>query len=256
MTVAFQNNSILSLHHNYPHTHFQTRSLLNKITSIYTKKQFQLIQSQTFLIFYFFISILLIISLILLYRNYFSSLSKIYTSSIASSNDFSLISEWINPKHIHKYTLLYQATRDGGLSTTFHKLCDDQGPTLTLISTKEGWIFGGYTDTSWEYSKTNYFFWKFKSTNNTFIFSLSLRKKYPPSIDHPQIICSGSKGPAFGQGFDILVSEQSLTIKSSCNSPSSFENLLERNEFNGNNNAFIAKEIEVYKVDEITFWRK
>ena len=49
--------------------------------------------------------------------------------------------------------LLYRGSRDGWLSSNFHKHCDEKGPTVTLIkavvNTKE-YIFGGYTDQSWD----------------------------------------------------------------------------------------------------------
>lgn len=49
--------------------------------------------------------------------------------------------------------LLYRGSRDGWLSSNFHKHCDNKGATVTLIkavvNTKE-YIFGGYTDQSWD----------------------------------------------------------------------------------------------------------
>ena len=44
---------------------------------------------------------------------------------------------------------LWRGSRDGFTSTVFHELCDKKGMTLTLIKTKRGAVFGGYTDISW-----------------------------------------------------------------------------------------------------------
>ena len=49
--------------------------------------------------------------------------------------------------------LLYRGSRDGWLSSDFHKHCDNKGPTVTLIkvvTTGAKYIFGGYTDQSWD----------------------------------------------------------------------------------------------------------
>lgn len=48
--------------------------------------------------------------------------------------------------------LLYRGSRDGQRSSKFHELCDNKGPTVTLIKvviTGAKYIFGGYTDQSW-----------------------------------------------------------------------------------------------------------
>jgi len=45
--------------------------------------------------------------------------------------------------------LLYLASCDGFESRKFHKLCDRKGPTLTLVRTDTGHIFGGYTCVPW-----------------------------------------------------------------------------------------------------------
>ena len=46
-------------------------------------------------------------------------------------------------------TLIYRASEHGYTAESFHQYCDDKGPTLVLIKSSEGWIFGGYTTQSW-----------------------------------------------------------------------------------------------------------
>ena len=50
-----------------------------------------------------------------------------------------------------EFNLIYRASRDGwDARNDFHRLCDEKGPTLTLIKVKEtGRICGGYTSVSW-----------------------------------------------------------------------------------------------------------
>ena len=47
------------------------------------------------------------------------------------------------------WKLIYRGTRDGFAASTFHSLCDDKGPTITLIKSVGDCIFGGYSDVSW-----------------------------------------------------------------------------------------------------------
>ena len=84
------------------------------------------------------------------------------------------LKKWIYPyKDIEiKSQLLYRLSKDGNNDKIFHKNCDNKGPTLILIKTKEQLIIGGFTLLNWD-SKT-----KWKKDDNTFIFSLTQNKKY------------------------------------------------------------------------------
>jgi len=45
--------------------------------------------------------------------------------------------------------LLYRASRNGWAASNFHSCCDNKGPTATVIKSGD-YIFGGYTDQSWD----------------------------------------------------------------------------------------------------------
>ena len=45
--------------------------------------------------------------------------------------------------------LLYRASRNGWAASNFHSCCDSKGPTVTVIKSGN-YIFGGYTDQSWD----------------------------------------------------------------------------------------------------------
>ncbi len=51
-----------------------------------------------------------------------------------------------------KWKLIYRASEHGYTSYSFHEYCDHKRPTLTVIKSRGGWIFGGYTTESWEYN--------------------------------------------------------------------------------------------------------
>ena len=55
--------------------------------------------------------------------------------------------EWLG-KH-YKWKLLYRASEHNYSAYSFHKCCNDKGPTLIVIKSSGGWIFGGYTTQSW-----------------------------------------------------------------------------------------------------------
>ncbi len=54
--------------------------------------------------------------------------------------------EWIGD---YKWKLIYRTSEHGYKGESFHKYCDNKGPTLIVIKSSEGWIFGGYTTQSW-----------------------------------------------------------------------------------------------------------
>ena len=101
----------------------------------------------------------------------------IYNSNIIpnDSNKVKELREWINPNKEIKFKLLFRKSRDGSYGNDFHKYYDKQGPTLTLIHTNKGKIFGGYTPINWETSNSEYLD---KTDDLTFIFSLNSMIKF------------------------------------------------------------------------------
>ena len=53
-----------------------------------------------------------------------------------------------------KWVRCYQATEHKCNGSKFHELCDNKGPTVTLIRVNEN-VFGGYADKSWTRSSKN-----------------------------------------------------------------------------------------------------
>ena len=59
-----------------------------------------------------------------------------------------ILRKWIGD---YKWKLLYRSSEHGYTAKSFHKYCDNvKGPTLAIIKSSGGWIFGGYTIHSWE----------------------------------------------------------------------------------------------------------
>ena len=57
------------------------------------------------------------------------------------------LKKWVGD---YNWKLIYRASEHGYTASSFHECCDDKGPTLIVIKSREGWIFGGYTTKSWK----------------------------------------------------------------------------------------------------------
>ena len=78
--------------------------------------------------------------------HYTSSLC--FGSQIIDNTEYDeYIKEWCGS---YKWKLLYRASEHRYTAESFHDYCDDKGPTLIVIKSSEGWIFGGYTTNSWD----------------------------------------------------------------------------------------------------------
>ena len=59
------------------------------------------------------------------------------------------LTNWIKPRRNEgDWKLCWRASRDGWSSSRFHSLCDEKGPTVTIVKVGK-YIFGGYTSLSW-----------------------------------------------------------------------------------------------------------
>ena len=158
-------------------------------------------------------------------------------------NDFEKekkIKKWINPFKKVKFELLFRMTKDGYTSLDFHKCCDNQGPTITLVQTDKNYEFGGYTPYSWK-SKVG------PSPENdkaTFLFSLNLMKKFNKIKEGSTIFFSPNNGPCFGKGGTDFYLKSDLRMGVSIEG-----NFLNNYELtNGEKGEFRVKELEIYKV--------
>ena len=164
------------------------------------------------------------------------------SSILSDRNKVKMISDWIMPNKKIIYNQIYKATRDGGTGKDFHSRCDNKGPTLTLIESKNNNIFGGYISISWE-SPTS---WTYKGgDDNAFIFSINNTKKYPIQDKSKVIYNSPNHGPDFGSNDIYLV--QTNFLNNSDNKCYSFSYKASPNEIAGGE-LFEVKELEVYTV--------
>ena len=130
-----------------------------------------------------------------------------------------------------KFKLLYRSSDHNFSTEKFHKLCDIQGPTITIIQSSHNTIFGGYTSVSWQSDKL----YNYVADHEAFLFVIHYDHKYrdkksdgtdkqlvkimTPLIFKPKtereqwsVFHSKSHGPSFGAGPDFQLNDNQQGI--------------------------------------------
>ncbi|XP_044169427.1 uncharacterized protein LOC114951006 [Acropora millepora] len=121
---------------------------------------------------------------------------------------FVLLSNWIKPvvKINGQWILCWRASLHGWSGRTFHSLCDNKGPTVTVVKDTNNNIFGGYTSIPWRSEN------RYKNDPKAFLFSLKNPTDNPrklPQLDSssPDSVYDGANyGPTFG-GHDLYIAD-------------------------------------------------
>jgi hypothetical protein len=151
-----------------------------------------------------------------------------------------------------KFYLLYRGSRDGFGATDFHRRCDGHANTVTLISSTNDCIFGGYTPVAWS-SRDDY---ASDPSQKSFLFTLKNRHNLGPRIfkhkhESNAIYDNQMYGPTFGTGHDIHVCCQCHSPKNSYTrlgwDYTNDSGISECQVFTGARN-FTVEEIEVFEV--------
>ncbi len=181
---------------------------------------------------------------------YFGEIIKNYKFSIIDSNEKNEIIKWIKEKTKKNevaFKLLFKMSENGTNSEDFHRYSNNKGSTLTLIKTTKNKRFGGYTPLDWKNEGDTIY----DETNQTFIFSLNLMKKYDLNEKKAvAIICRKDNGPNFGNCDFGLKQDMKQGI---CYSNQLCSFLLNNNlelidEGEGESHSFETEEFEVYQV--------
>eukprot|EP00112_Aurelia_sp_Birch-Aquarium-sp1_P008379 Seg1920.3 transcript_id=Seg1920.3/GoldUCD/mRNA.D3Y31 product="BTB/POZ domain-containing protein KCTD7" protein_id=Seg1920.3/GoldUCD/D3Y31 len=104
--------------------------------------------------------------------------------------------EWLNiTDEPNSIQLVYSAELDGWDAEDFHKNCDGISPTLVLMESTNGNIFGGYTTKPWSSNKADV------RDKELFVFQLAVKQTeetFKTYWKNPGIMCMSSFGPMFG----------------------------------------------------------
>ena len=107
---------------------------------------------------------------------------------------------------------LFIASKDGDTAAKFHSACDGKGPTIVIVETTTGNVFGGYTDLSWSSANA------YAKSTKTFLFRLrptTKRYDYKSGREGYAIYRGKNYGPTFGGGHDIYIVSSALSSTSS-----------------------------------------
>ena len=122
---------------------------------------------------------------------------------LINEKQIEIIQNWISPKKYFKCKLLYDAKENGDKVSTYHSLCDNKGATLTIFSTNDNLILGGYLSVSFNENSG------WIHDENAFLFSINPNEKYP-SLDATYTFYGGKdRGPTFG-GYNIEIFDNFL----------------------------------------------
>ena len=165
--------------------------------------------------------------------------------------DVSAIQRLFDAK-ISSFKLMFRASENNFSIKEFHKKCDGQAGTLTLVETEFGKIIGGYTPIAWSSAKKQ---WAADKSMKSFIFSLNMREKFTLNLAQFAIANNPDKGPIFGC-CDICVVDNSHKERSNAEFPISYNNgkYIRSPEssfaFTGHpKGQFLTKEWEVFKIE-------
>ena len=163
-------------------------------------------------------------------------------SKIIENEQIKLFKEWLPYKNKEKIKckLIYDAKKDGDDATTFHSLCDNKGPTLTIISTSDNKKIGGFLSKSFNGNKGDI------NDNNAFLFSLNYNEKYPSLNKSNNYQDLKGFGPIFGS-VCIEIKDKCLTNNKNYYHPYTY-----RYDFGKRNNGkefyFTVLDLEIYQI--------
>ena len=166
---------------------------------------------------------------------------------------YSPIKELYQYNRFIKLSLCYRLSRDGDSSKNFHSKCDAIGPNLTIIKTKKGYIFGGFTNKGWKHlfkdiRKNDPEFGTDYKDEKAFGFSFNLQKIYKNGKRENVIFCNNKYGPVFNEFFKIY--DECSKNGGICGNfrESSFLGQENIYEINGGEEKFDVEEIEVFQI--------
>lgn len=97
---------------------------------------------------------------------------KLFKSNIINENEEKTLIKWIpNANRLESTELIFDTSRDGDTVNAFKNKCKGQSPTLIIIKTTTGEIFGGYATSEWRENGPI-------EDYNSFVFSFNPDKKY------------------------------------------------------------------------------
>ena len=190
--------------------------------------------------------------------NFNKNENGISDSYIIQEEDFAFIENRLREIYHNadfNFNLVYRASEDGDKAADFHRCCDKIGPNVTLIKTRNGYIFGGFTVKNWEHLKRDININKpnlgsASRDPKAFCFSINYQKIYENIRKNEFAIwCNRNYGPTFKNNF-FQILDKALEKGGYCSSRnnSHFGGQNSDFEINGGESKFAIYEIEVFEL--------
>ena len=162
-------------------------------------------------------------------------------SKLFNEKQIEIIQNWISPKKYFKCKLIYDAKENGDKVSTYHSLCDNKGPTLTIFTTSNNLTLGGYLSVSFNENSG------WIHDEKAFIFSLNPNEKYS-SIDSTYTFYGGKdRGPTFG-GYNIEIYDNFLSNERNKYNMSRVTFDFNKKHKNSKNHYFKVIDLQVYQI--------
>ena len=145
-------------------------------------------------------------------------------------------------KQIKSYNLVYKASKDGDKASDFHDKCDNINNNLSIVKTKKGKIFGGFTTQNWKQIGQN----NNKYDENAFVFSINNKKIYNIKDKDRAIYCRNDLALFFSGASDIYIYNNCFQ-KRGGTTQSAYDYKGESYALNGES-SFVLDDYEVYEV--------
>jgi len=159
-------------------------------------------------------------------------------SEILTNEAKDMLLNWL-PRKPNKITLLMNSNRHGDSTKSFMDKCKGKCPTLAVIKTTNGYVFGGYTTQMWRDGD-------FVNDNNAFVFSIDKKRKY--KIKKPEHAIRFSFQDFWLFGCDIIV-YGNCTKRNINRVNNETYDIPEKFELNGGECKFTVKSFEIYHIE-------
>jgi len=186
--------------------------------------------------------------------------TKLDSQIIESDSEKDQVMRWLEEvnRRPSEPKLLYRGSQHGWDVSSFHSKCDNNQHTLVVVKTVEGYVFGGYSDQTWN---CNNFEVQSKWSSSSFLFSLKCyaglsptKMKIKSGYEGYAIYANDNCGPSFGDGFDFCIGYSGDDLRkghtylnNTYNIPSGASETFLTDKF-GSGQRFDVAEVEVFAV--------
>ena len=163
-----------------------------------------------------------------------------FESELVNKEEQEMLINWL-PRKPNKISLLLNSNKDGDSTLTFINKCGGKCPTLAIIKTTKGYIFGGYTTQFWKEGVI--------PDKDAFVFSINKKKKY--NIIKSDYAIGFGKNSWWGFGYQynaIVIIENCTKINDNWVDNDTYD-IKEKYELNGGEKYFTVKSFELFHIE-------